>query len=156
MSILVSILKTIVAGVAGTMLMTLVLTFIGRSGWANADMIRALGSLVTKSYARSLKPGIIIHLIAGSVFAFPYVIILRGTNINSELAMPGLGLLLGLFHGVVMSFAMLALVAENHPVERFQDPGFEVAAAHVVAHLAYGLGVGGMVTLLGIDFGIRF
>jgi hypothetical protein len=147
---------TILAGLAGTTLMTLVLTFIHSAGWANADMIRALGSLVTRRYENALLPGLVIHFSAGVFFAFPYTIIIRGTGIEHGLAMPGLGLLLGLFHGVVMSYVMLALVAETHPVERFRDPGFEVAAAHLVAHIAYGLGVGAIVGLMGIDFGIRF
>ena len=150
------VLGTIVAGLVGTALMTAVLTFIHTSGWANADMIRALGSLVTRRYENSVLPGLAIHFSVGTVFAFPYAIILRGTGVDHALAMPGLGVLLGLFHGVVMSYAMLAMVAENHPVERFRNPGFEVAAAHLVAHIAYGLGVGAMVALLGIDFGIRF
>jgi hypothetical protein len=149
-------LGTIVAGVTGTTLMTLVLTFIHSSGWANADMIRAVGSIITRRYENALLPGLFAHYLAGCVFAFPYVIIMRGTGVAPAIAMPGLGLLLGTFHGVVMSYVMLALVAENHPVERFRHPGFEVAAAHFVAHVAYGLGVGAVVALLGIDFGIRF
>lgn len=36
----------------------------------------------------------------------------------------------------------MALVAERHPVEKFRRAGPEVAAAHIVGHVAYGLGVG--------------
>ncbi len=150
------VLGTIVAGLAGTTLMSLVLTVVHTSGWANADMIRAVGSFVTRRYDNALLPGLLMHYAAGCVFAFPYVIIMRGTGVEPAIAMPGIGLLLGVFHGVAMSYVMLALVAETHPVERFRDPGFEVAAAHFVAHVAYGLGVGAVVALLGVDFGIRF
>lgn len=153
---MLDVLKTIVAGGVATFFMTLVLWLIHRSQWANADMIRALGSLLTRRYEDALRPGLLIHFSSGVVFAFPYAIIIRGAGIEAEAALPGLGLLLGLFHGVVMSFTMLALVAENHPVPRFQNPGFEVAAAHVVAHLAYGVAVGLCVMQFGIDFGVRF
>jgi hypothetical protein len=148
--------ETLLAGIVGTALMSVVLTIIHRAEWANADMIRAVGSLVTRRYENSLKPGLLLHFSAGAFFAFPYVILMRGTGIEPIGAMVGLGFLLGLFHGVVMSYAMLALVAENHPIERFRDPGFEVAAAHVVGHLVYGIGVGAVVALLDVDFGIRF
>jgi hypothetical protein len=151
-----TVLETALAGVTGTALMSVILTIIHRAEWANADMIRAVGSLVTRRYENSLVPGLGLHFAAGTVFAFPYVILMRGTGISPLGAMVGLGFLLGLFHGVVMSYAMLALVAENHPIERFREPGFEVAAAHVVGHLVYGIGVGAMVALLDIDFGIRF
>jgi uncharacterized membrane protein YagU involved in acid resistance len=118
------------------------MAFIHRSGWANADMIRALGSLVTRSYDTSLFPGLLIHFAAGVAFAVPYSLLLRTLDAMPGPAVAGIGAAMGLFHGAAMAFVLLALVAENHPVERFRDVGFEVAAAHVVGHVAYGLGVG--------------
>jgi hypothetical protein len=52
------------------------------------------------------------------------------------------GTALGTFHGAAMSFILMALVADTHPVERFRTAGVEVAAAHVVGHVVYGMGVG--------------
>jgi hypothetical protein len=154
--VLLTIVETVLAGVIGTALMSIVLVIIHKSEWANADMFRAVGSLLTRRYENSLKPGLLLHFAAGAFFAFPYVILMRGTGVTPLGAMVGLGFLIGLFHGVVMSYAMLAVVAETHPVERFREPGVEVAVAHTVAHLAYGVGVGATVALLDIDFGIRF
>ena len=153
---MVTILQTIVAGLAGTALMTLSMTVIHRAGWAKADMIRALGSLVTRSYDRSLVPGILIHFASGSIFAFPYALVLGGLELPSTAAIIGLGALIGFVHGFVMSFILVAAVSEEHPVEQFREAGFEVAAAHVLGHVVYGVGVAAAAAMLAIDFGFRF
>lgn len=135
-------LIVIAAGFVGTAMMTGVMWFIHRSGWANADMTRALGSLVTRRYENSLLPGIALHFTVGCIFAIGYLLIFRSLDLNSIRASIAVGTALGTFHGAAMSFILMALVAETHPVERFRQAGIEVAAAHVVGHLAYGMGVG--------------
>jgi uncharacterized membrane protein YagU involved in acid resistance len=142
-------LIVIAAGFVGTALMTGVMWFIHRSGWANADMTRALGSLVTKRYENSLLPGIAIHFTGGCIFAIGYLLIFRSLDLHSIRASIAVGAALGTFHGAAMSFILMALVAETHPVEHFRAAGVEVAAAHVVGHLAYGIGVGVVAGWLG-------
>ena len=150
-----SILGTIAAGLAGTALMTLLMTVIHHTGWARADMIRALGSTVTGTYSGSLLPGLFIHFAFGIVFALPYVIVLSGLALPTIWAAIGVGALLGFVHGFVMSFILIAAVAEKHPLEQFQEAGFEVAAAHILGHIGYGIGVAATAVSLGIDFGFR-
>ncbi len=140
----------LVAGLTGTVLMTATMWFIHRSGWANADMTRALGSLVTKRYEGSLGPGLLIHITAGILFAVPYVFIMRTVAPDSILATVAVGAAIGMFHGAGMSFILLALVAEAHPVEKFRGAGPEVAAAHIVGHVVYGIGVGLAASLMGM------
>lgn len=139
----------IVAGFVGTSLMIGVMWFIHRSGWANADMTRALGSLVTRRYENSLLPGLALNFAAGCAFAVGYLLVLRSLDLHSVRASIAVGTALGAFHGAAMSFILMALVAETHPVERFRKAGVDVAAAHVVGHLAYGMGVGLVAGLLG-------
>ena len=62
----------ILAGLLGTTCMTSVMSVIHRSGFANADMVRAIGSMVTRTYENSLMPGILIHFTSGFIFAFIY------------------------------------------------------------------------------------
>lgn len=150
------ILGTIVAGMAGTALMTLVMALIQHTGWARADMIRALGSSITGSYERSLVPGLMTHFASGIVFAFPYVLVLGGLDLSSHAGTIGVGALIGFVHGFVMSFILVAAVAEKHPLPQFQEAGFEVAAAHILGHIAYGVGVGATVAFLDIHFDFRF
>ncbi len=142
-------LIVIAAGFVGTLLMNAVMWFIHRRGWANADMTRALGSLVTRRYEGSLVPGIAVQFAGGCFFAIAYLLILRSVNIHSVSACIAIGTAIGALHGCAMGFILMALVAETHPVERFRKAGPEVAAAHVAGHLAYGAGVGLVAGVLG-------
>ncbi len=142
-------LIVLTAGFVGTALMTGVMWFIHRSGWANADMTRALGSLVTRRYENSLLPGVAIHFTTGCIFAVGYLLVLRSLDLNSLGASLAVGTALGTFHGAAMAFILMALVAETHPVERFRTAGVDVAAAHVAGHVAYGFGVGLVAGLMG-------
>jgi fucose 4-O-acetylase-like acetyltransferase len=135
-------LIVIAAGFVGTLLMTGVMWFIHRSGWANADMTRAIGSLVTRRYENSLLPGIAINFTVGCIFAVGYLLVIRSLDLRSVYLAVAVGGALGALHGCAMAYILMALVAETHPVERFRAAGAEVAAAHVAGHVAYGIGVG--------------
>ncbi len=143
-------LLTIVAGVVGTAGMSLVMWLITISGIANAAMIRAIGSLFTKSYDNSFNPGLVIHFISGILFAFLYVILISIFDPNSMAAVIATGAMIGVFHGVAFTFLLVITVAEHHPLEQFRSAGFEVAIAHFFGHVIYGLLVGLVVGLTGI------
>ena len=147
-----TVLATLFAGLVGTALMSVAMNYIHRAGWANADMIRAIGSAATRSYRGSFFPGLLIHFSAGMAFAFPYAIVLGGVRDYAAVVTYATGALIGFVHGFVMAFVLLA-VTDKHPVQRFRGAGFEVAAAHIVGHVVYGVGVAFMVHLLGIDWG---
>lgn len=134
-------LETVLAGVVGTMAMSLLMTIIHRAQWADADMIRALGSMATKSEDNSLAPGLLIHFISGVAFAFPYTWVLGSLGFQSAVATTAVGALFGLMHGVCMGFVLMA-VSEKHPIERFRNAGVEVGAAHIIGHVGYGAAVG--------------
>jgi hypothetical protein len=142
-------LIVIVAGFVGTALMIGVMWFIHRSGWANADMTRAVGSLVTRRYENSLGPGLAVNFAVGCIFAVGYLLVMRSVGPQSIAAATAVGGALGALHGCAMAFILMALVAETHPVERFRTAGPDVAAAHVAGHVAYGIGVGIVAGLLG-------
>jgi hypothetical protein len=149
-----ALLITAAVGFVATGMMALTLYLINWGGFANADMINAVGSFVTKNEADALGTGLLIHFAVGITFAFVYV------GAWSAWALPGfqqyllLGVLSGAFHGLVVSFLLVAVVAEHHPLERFQKAGVGVAAAHWVAHLVYGLviGIGAGAYLVRFDF----
>jgi uncharacterized membrane protein YagU involved in acid resistance len=151
----VSILATILAGLTGTVMMTLSMASIHHAGWARANMVRALGSRVTGKWEGAIKVGLVLHLTAGILFAFPYVFVISGVGPISTAQTILMGAVLGFVHGFVMSFILVAAVAEKHPIEYFRTAGFEVAAAHVFGHIAYGVGVALITSLMSIDFGIR-
>lgn len=133
---------TIVAGIVGTAGMSLSMWLITKSGIANAGMIRAIGSMFTKSYEGSFGPGLVVHLVSGILFSFLYVILISIFPPTSVAATIATGAMIGVFHGVAFGFLLVITVAEHHPLEQFRSAGFEVAIAHFVGHVIYGILVG--------------
>lgn len=140
--------KSIVAGIIATTSMELLFRMCSKSGVANIDMVRAVGSLITKSIDSSYRVGVIVHYISGIFFAFVYTLAFTALNITGILNNIGAGLLIGFIHGTVVSFILVIAVAEHHPLEEFRTTGFSVAIAHWVGHLVYGLVVGLIIGLM--------
>ncbi len=136
------LVEVLLAGIAATACMSLCLYSIHWSGFANGDMVRALGSLVTRSDENSLPIGWLIHFTAGSVFAVLYTQAWQMTGFTSAELEWLIFTLFGLFHGIVVSLLLVIVVAEHHPLERFREAGFRVGVTHVAAHVVYGLVLG--------------
>ena len=137
-----TILMIIIAGLISTILMSLTLESITQMRLANADMIRALGTIYTRDYNNSFKQGLIFMLFSGVLFGFIYYII-----INFFVPTPGIqtvlaGLAMGFFHGMVVSLGLVVIVAEHHPLEKFRNAGFSVAGSHLAGHIVYGFAIG--------------
>lgn len=143
----------IVAGFIATLGITSVLWGITKSGWTNADMIRAVGSFFTKSYENAFRVGLLIHFFNGIVFAALYLhvlSILSLTNIGAEIMMGGV---IGFGQGFLVSWGIVRF-ADKHPVEQFQEADFQVALAHLIGHVVYGLLIGtlfGLMRMSGFD-----
>jgi len=148
------IIYTIIAGLIGTTGMTLVMAGISRMGFANADMIRAIGSIFTRNYDDSVTPGFITHFGMGIIIAFFYVLIISFLAPQTFISACATGVMIGLFHGIVFSFLLVVTVAEHHPLEQFRTAGSEVAIAHLAGHLVYGLLVGAVIGITGISFSL--
>ena len=131
----------IICGIAGTSAMSFVMWFITKEGIANADMLRAIGSIFTDDKS-AFSTGLSIHYIFGIVLAFVYLLIISLFQPQSLWAYTGLGAMIGLFHGVAFAFLLVVVVAEHHPKESFREAGLEVALAHLGGHVVYGLVVG--------------
>ena len=136
------VFQTVLAGLIATAAMSGALYAIHWRGMAEADMIRAIGSLVTRKEANAMLPGLILHFLSGIIFAFLYVIVWSALPIEGFVHYVALGVLTGFAHGLIVSFVLVVLVAEHHPVPRFQQAGVGVAVAHLAAHVVYGLLVG--------------
>ncbi|TGJ99171.1 hypothetical protein EHO59_14935 [Leptospira semungkisensis] len=141
----------LLAGFIGTVCMSVSMWSIHYAGSVNADMIRAIGSFFTKDMNKALVPGIITHIIFGIMFAFPYAFIINLAP-HVLIAYIVTGGALGFFHGYLVGFVLVSLVAQKHPLEQFREAGISVAAAHVFGHLVYGVGVGVVLGLAGFNF----
>lgn len=135
------IITMIKAGIIATAGMTALLWLFDKSGKVNANMVRAVGSAVTRSVDSSLWPGLIIQFVSGIFFAFIYMTALNMLQLQEISSLVIAGGVIGFAHGFAFSFVMVIL-AEHHPVEKFQNAGFQVAIVHFLAHIVYGILVG--------------
>lgn len=143
----------IIAGFIGTSGITIFLWTIDRTGWANADMVRAVGSLFTKTYDNALRVGLAVHFTAGIIISSVYLHFLSILNPPGYFSLVFLGGVMGFVHGFVFSFVMV-IISEHHPVEKFRQTDFEVALAHVLGHVVYGGLIGvtfAVLRLMGVD-----
>ncbi|MGE5861268.1 MAG: hypothetical protein ACM34J_11980 [Ignavibacteria bacterium] len=131
-----------VSGLIGTAGMEFVLRRITKSGWANADMVRALGSLITRSIDNAYSVGIVIHFVSGIFFAFLYCLAIAAFNVHDVLLTTASGVLIGFIHGGVVGFLLVTAVAEHHPLPQFKKAEFSVGVAHWIGHVVYGFLVG--------------
>lgn len=144
------VVTIVIAGLIATGLMCVFLEIVTKSRIANADMIRAIGSLFTKNLENSLKPGLFVQFSFGIFFSFIYFAVMGFFVPDSLLYGMTVGFVMGFFHGMVVSMALVVSVAEHHPLEQFKDAGFEIAAAHVGGHIIYGLTIGVIYGLTGV------
>ncbi len=147
-----TILVTAMAGVIGTAGMSIALWGISHTGIANAAMIRAIGSLFTRSYEDSFGLGLTVHFIVGIIIAFVYIALISLLEPVSLAGAIAYGGMIGLAHGVAFGFLLVVAVAEHHPLEQFRKAGLEVAIAHFIGHVIYGVLVGAVVGLTGVRF----
>ncbi len=132
--------------------MSIALWGISYAGIAHAPMIRAIGSLFTRSYEDSFGLGLTVHFIVGIILAFIYIALISLLEPATLAGAIAYGGMIGLAHGVAFGFLLVVAVAEHHPLERFRKAGLEVATAHLIGHVIYGVLVGAVVGLTGVRF----
>lgn len=140
-------LVSLMAGFFATLCMVGVMEIITRSQLANADMVRAIGSIFTKSYDNSLKPGLILHFISGLIFTTVYFAAFKFFLLDNAIIAPVVGLVGGFFHGMFITLLLVNLIAKYHPLNKFRETGFYMASAHVIGHMVFGLALGIMYLL---------
>jgi hypothetical protein len=142
MFVVAPLLTALVAGVLGLIAMEVVFWLTGRLGWAKADMILALGSLITKSRDNGFRVGLIVHVGSAVIFALLYTLGLMAigyTRLPNSM-MVGLGV--GVLHGLMVSLMLVWVIADQHPLEEFKEADLAIGLSHVVAHAAFGAMVG--------------
>jgi hypothetical protein len=130
------------AGLLGGIAMEMVLWVIGRSGWAKVDMIVALGALFTKSRENAWRVGATLHAVAAIGFAMAYALLMVALGYTGMPQSMMLGIGVGFAHGLIVSLALVWVVAEQHPLEEFSEAGLAIGLSHIVGHVAYGAVVG--------------
>lgn len=138
-----------VAGLIGAAVMAGFMLFLTRQQICQADMIRAIGSLFTRSNHSARPVGTLVHLFSGVIFGLVYLrifYIIPAIGLFQHLLF---GSLMGFVHGFAVSLLLVVAVAEHHPLEEFRDAGMGVALAHLFGHVLFGVTVGAVVALFG-------
>lgn len=138
------LLTCLAAGLLGGGAMLGVMRLFSGTDWARGNMLVALGSLFTRSRTNALGLGTLLHAVSAVSFALGYTLVMAKLNLTH---LPGslmLGLGLGCMHGLLVSLSLVWIVAEQHPLEEFNEAGLAVGLSHFLGHVAYG-GVVGLV-----------
>lgn len=133
----------IVCGFIAGLGITAVLWAINRTGWTNADMVRAVGGFFTRSHKRSLWVGLTIHFVNGMIVAGLYLHLLSILDLRNLLTEIFAGGFIGFAQGFVVSWAIIRF-SDLHPLPEFRKADYQVAMAHIAGHIAYGLLIGAM------------
>ena len=138
------ILALTIMGAVATGWMITYMCLISGLGASHVDMIRALGSIYSHDEKTGMLPGLLMQFTAGITMAYVYGIFLRIFDYAIAYKYALLSLGIGFVHGLIVTIVLAKLLAEHHPVPKYQHVGFKVALHHVVAHLVFGLVVGVM------------
>ena len=136
------LLTSLVAGLLGGIAMEGVLWLLGRGGWAKADMIVALGSMFTKSRATAWRVGAMLHIVSAIGFAMAYTLLIHSLGFTRMPFSAALGAGVGFLHGLIVSLGLVWIVAEQHPLEEFNEAGMAIGLSHILGHVVYGAVVG--------------
>ena len=144
--------SALIWGFGATVVLTTLLAAAQATGRTRIDLPFVLGSMLTPSRDRARVYGVIIHLINGWVFAFVYGAAFETAG-RADL---GLGLLIGLVHGMFVVIVGMPLLPAFHPrmasegwgpdpTQQLEPPGnFSLnygvwtPVVTVLAHLIYG------------------
>lgn len=133
---------SLIAGGLGILAMELAMWLMGRANWVKGSMIVAVGSLFTRTRTNAFGTGLVVHLISATLFALLYTLAIDAFGFARFPTAFFVGTGLGVLHGMVVSLALVWVVAERHPLEEFNEAGFAVGLTHFAGHIAYGAAVG--------------
>ena len=144
--------EIVISGLIATLAMEMVMRLITGMKLANADMVRALGSLLTRNYSTALLPGLILHVVFGVVFAFVYAMAVSFSPVDRPSALILITTVISIFHGLAFGVLLVILVAEHHPLPLFRKTGLRVVLAHLAGHITYGFCLGLMFIFTRMQF----
>jgi hypothetical protein len=130
-----NVLGAIVAGLAATGVMTVMMYIAPRMGMPKMDMPRMLGTMFTSKEGTATALGMVIHLMMGAIFAIIYAWL---WSLGLGSATWGWGLIFGAVHGIVAAM-MMPVMLRMHPRPPDMSFGGLAIVGVLMAHLIYGL-----------------
>jgi len=133
-----------ICGLIGSFAMNLFMRTVSHAYSQRVDMVIALGSFFTGTVDRAAILGTLIHSIAGIVFGILYFLLMNAMHSLSFPSAVFLGLGFGFFHGLIMSYCLMFIASERHPIEAYRKATLEQGLLHLVGHMIFG-GVAGFI-----------
>ncbi len=129
------IVAAIVAGLAGTAVMTALMVVAPKMGMPEMDIIGMLGSMVTANSDRVTLLGTVIHFMMGVLFAIVYALLWSAGIGNPTWIW---GLIFGAVHGVIAIISMPVLM-RMHPRAPEMESGQLMMGGQLMGHMVFGL-----------------
>lgn len=129
------LIGAIVAGLAGTAVMTVLMTMAPMMGMPKMDIMGMLGSMFTANKGTATGLGFVMHFMMGAAFAIIYAL-LWNAGIGSVTAL--WGLIFGAVHAVIVIMIMPMMVG-MHPRPPEMESGPMTMVGQLMGHLVYGL-----------------
>ena len=89
----------------------------------------------------------VLHVISAIGFAIGYTLLMHALGATEMPWSAALGAGVGFLHGLIVSLGLVWVVAEQHPLEEFNEAGLAIGLSHIVGHVAYGAVVGLVVAI---------
>jgi ABC-type Mn2+/Zn2+ transport system permease subunit len=131
-------------GLIGSIAMNLFMRTVSHAYSQRVDMVIALGSFFTGKIDNAATLGTLIHSITGIVFGILYFLLMNAMNSLNFPSAVFLGLGFGFFHGLTMSYCLMFIASERHPIKAYRKATLEQGLLHLVGHVIFG-GVAGLI-----------
>jgi hypothetical protein len=143
----------IIAGVFGALAMNFFLRWVSASFDEPENMTKVLGSFFSGLNGRSIRTGSLLHLAFGAVFGIAYSGVLFGLLEGGFPAFLFSSIGIGFAHGILVSYGLMFVVGEKHPVRRYRNSTFSVGVLYLIAHVIYGTTTGFLLGLISLTPG---
>ena len=130
-------MAAIIAGIVGTLAMTILIVLAPMMGMPKMDIIGMLGTMFTENTSTARVIGVIMHFMMGIIFALIYAF-LWSVGVGSPTWL--WGLIFGLIHGIFVA-AMMPIMNRMHPRPQEMFGGAMMVVGLLMGHAVFGLGV---------------
>jgi uncharacterized membrane protein YagU involved in acid resistance len=130
-----NVLGAIVAGLAGTAVMTMLMYAAPLMGMPKMDIAGMLGTMFVSKKQMAVVLGMIMHFVAGVIFALVYALL---WSLGLGSATWWWGLIFGAVHGII-AIVMIPIIMRMHPRKPEMAGRPMVMAGQLMGHLVYGL-----------------
>jgi hypothetical protein len=111
------------AGIVGAAAMLVVIYGGLAMGMTRMDLLRTLGTMIAPHASTStiFAVGALVHAMMGAAFGLAHAGIITGLDPSTSGAATGLGLLIGLVHGLAVTLVLPTMLTMAHPLVRHGD-----------------------------------